>query len=101
MNVAKYYQESQLQHQLNQRDAVVQALSAMPAREAMEYIEESLSQATIQDLVVGYLDWDLREPDSDSQRDTDDLYYRLGLDQPQALEEVHAEESRYFDKYQR
>jgi uncharacterized membrane protein YccC len=100
MNVAKYYQESQRQHQLNQRDAVVQALSTMPSREAMEYLEESLSLPTLRDILVGYLDWNSSQPDQDAKRFTEDLFYQLGLDQPTS-EEDHGEEIRYFNRYQR
>ena len=84
----------------NKRDAVVQALSTMPSREAMEYLEESLSLPTLRDILVGYLDWNSSQPDQDAKRYTEDLFYRLGLDQP-ILEEDHAEEIRYFDRYQR
>ena len=86
------------QDQLNQRDEVVQALMAMSVSDA---IEESVSPGTLRDIVVGYLDWNSSHPDSHAQRDADDLYYRLGLDQPQTLEEVQAEEIRYFNRYQR
>ena len=89
------------QDQLNQRDEVVQALMAMSVSDAMEYIEESVSPGTLRDIVVGYLDWNSSHPDSHAQGDADDLYYRLGLDQPQTLTEVQAEESRYFNRYQR